>query len=72
MINQQTLMFSLNQSHLPQYRVIHLVMDLGGVDFDLDVPLSCPFCQIVISPSKIGQTVAHRKSKSSQPGCMVR
>ena len=44
---------------------------LVWVDFDFCVPPSCPaasrFSQIPISPSRVGQTVEHSKSKSTKP-----
>ena len=48
------------------YRVIHLVVDLGWVDFDLGrvfhrlAHLPSHFCQISFSPGRIGQTVGRR------------
>ena len=59
-----------NICHL-HYRVSHVLVDLGWVEFDFCVPPSCPaasrFCQVPISPSRVGQTVEHSKSKSTKP-----
>ena len=46
-----------------------MLADLGWVDFDLSVPPILPscFCQIPISPSRVGQTVEHPKFKSTKP-----
>ena len=63
--------FIRNVAYIPPcvYRVSHVLVDLGWVDFDLSVLPILPslFCQIPISPSRVGQTVEHSKSKSTKP-----
>ena len=58
-----------------KYMVFHLIVDVGWVDFDLYVPLPCPFAvnfanfppPNFLCPGIIGQTVEHSNLKSTQP-----
>ena len=52
------------QMSLVEYRVTHLVLHLSCVDFAyvlLLAHLLSPFYEIVVGPSKIGQTVENKK-----------
>ena len=62
-----------SSSLFEHYRMSHLLVDLGWVGFTLIwvfhhlAQLPSRFCQIPISPGRIGQTVEHSKFKSTQP-----
>ena len=53
-----------------QYRVTHLLVDLGRPDFEYVVPPSCVpshLCQFPSALAEISQAVGHSISKSTQP-----
>ena len=47
------------------YRVVHMPVDLGRIDFDLAGPPYCPAAS-AISHSRSGQSVEQLKSKLTQ------
>ena len=49
------------------YRVIHMLVDLGLVDFDLGVPPSCP----AVQTADIGWPTGNGKKVSNSQACCL-